>query len=698
MISCSSSHPMQQELAGANSLLNPGSAEGANREKSLSGRAVTAEVPSHAREGVFKATGYLLASVFNPFTKVISKTVTTVLSPSTEHPLVAAKKKMKESEEQRKFEALKTIYFRAYPQLESIRSQIESDLGKDDVKQAKLIRYLIRSEQSGDPNLRSLEAESHSLIKTLACEDFNDKYTLHNSLVRLGIAHSLSDEELGKISMELFATREKEIRRSAEQLEAIVHKFCYIFHQTNQSYPEMNRNILQNLREALHSPAYKALKEDTENPVILFLHRLAIAFWNDVKVLEAYKEFGQACLPDEPQEMKDGKELRRTLEASYAKVSPVFHTDHGFFNKLSYASTHPAQALGSMASEGGTMQAVASLMGKGTYDSHLKLQNNPSLQGTTHIVMENFGVKVNNCYGGTPNAGNNIISPEFEAACQAAENSQFARDPDPEIPNMVLYTNFQDIESTKGEGERSYSIMRLNKLFPLSFRGITLAKDSDFYMMRDFKKQPEKIIWKSSQDFADEMLYKLLNDACYTYEGRQGNHEGHGIYLPGNKFEWEPILKAILSKAQAHFERYETAQGEAAYKLCGAFQEYVYSMIQGYLEIKAAKELHEKGQTQHPFIMVIQACKENIDRGGAANTKYLNLRLDPNFKERAALITGVFQSRALSARDRVILENRLPQIMSFMEHVEPQNFKEDLMDLLKSFGFEIQKYKFVPAL
>lgn len=698
MISSNANHPVRQGLAGADSLLNPGSSDGANREKSLNGRSVTAEVPLQTNEGVLKATGNLLASVFNPFTKVIAKTVTTVLASSAEHPVVAAKAKMKESEEQRKFNALKSVYSQTFPKLGAIRAHIESDLAKEEVKQAKLIRYLIRKEMTRNPTVPSLDAETHDRIKTFVAEDFTDHLTLQNTLVRFGIGHSFSDTELETISMELLATREKEMTRSADQLEALIHKFCYIFNASNQTFPEMNRNILQNLREALNSPAYKALKEDPENPVILFLHRLSIAFWNDVKVLEAYKEFGEACLPDLPKEMKDGKDLRKTLEASYAKVSPVFHTDHGLLNKLSYASTHPAQALGSMASEGGTMQAVAWLMGKGTYDSHLKLQNNPSLQGTTHIAMENFAAKVNNCYGGTPNSGNNTISPEFEAACQAAENAQFAREPDPEIPNMVLYTNFQNIESSKGEGERSYSIMLLNKRFPLSFKGITLAKDSEFYLMPDVKTAPEKIFWESSKHFAEEMFDKLLNDACYTYEGRRGTHEGHGIYLPGNKSEWEPVLQAILSKAQAHFERYESTQGQAAYKLRGAFQEYVYSMIQGYIEVRVAKEIHQRGQAQHPFIMVIQACKENIDRGGAANTKYLNLRLDPNFQERAALITGVFQSRALSARDRVILKARLPQILSFIEHVEPKNFKEDLLDLLTSVGFEIQDYDFVPAL
>ena len=96
--------------------------------------------------------------------------------------------------------------------------------------------------------------------------------------------------------------------------------------------------------------------------------------------------------------------------------------------------------------------------------------------------------------------------------------------------------------------------------------------------------------------------------------------------------------------------------------------------------------------------MAISACKENIDRGGMENTKYMYTRLSENYEQRLSLILGVMHSRALSSRDRVILQSRMPQILSFMKATEPEDFRAQLMEFYQEMDYEVSSFDYQPAI
>ena len=223
------------------------------------------------------------------------------------------------------------------------------------------------------------------------------------------------------------------------------------------------------------------------------------------------------------------------------------------------------------------------------------------------------------------------------------------------------------------------------------------AKDSDFYLMPSYEKNPESIDWNGATSFGAKMLERMTHDACFSNTGRTGDPAGNGFYFPGKKEKWESVLKQIVLEASTHFAKHGNCEGEQAYKLKGAFQEYVYSMIQAYTELKLAKDVGNPST----LVMAIRACKENIDRGGAENAKYMYSRLpaDMPHKEKVALITGVLQSRALSARDRVILEKRLPQVLAFMEFVKPEEYQSESKQLMDKLDIKFAAAPvFTPAL
>ncbi|CUI16860.1 conserved hypothetical protein [Candidatus Protochlamydia naegleriophila] len=331
------------------------------------------------------------------------------------------------------------------------------------------------------------------------------------------------------------------------------------------------------------------------------------------------------------------------------------------------------------------------------YDSHGTLANNPSLQGVTTVDWETADgrecqVDVHNCYGGSPTVGDHEIAPEFEAVILAAENNQLAPEEgrDPSIPMMINYNNLQNLDKVHGEGARSRTIMLLNQKYPLSFRGTTFAKDSDFYMMRT----PESVVWTTPREFGDKMLGQLLK----SFDPQE---TGHGFYFHGSADRWQPIFEEVLSNATEHFEHFRESD-PAAYQamtpreLQGAYQEYAYSMLNSVIEMEAIQTMSGRGIDRFK-IMNVSACKENIDRGGMENTKYLYTRL-PETDQRLPLLMGAMHSRALSARDRVILKSRMPQILSFMETTGAETFRNNQMNLFRELGYGIQTASFRPSI
>ena len=189
---------------------------------------------------------------------------------------------------------------------------------------------------------------------------------------------------------------------------------------------DSNQQLISQLRKTLESPIYQALKEDFSQPSIHFFHRLASDIWNKAPSLDGYHQVGKSVLRELHQEeapQMSGQQLAAQLEASQKKMTKIHWSDQGI-SKLFYAITHPLQAMGGLASEGGIAREIPAMVGLDEYDSHGTLSNNPSLQGVTTLPWideegAEFECQVNNCYGGSPTIGDYHIAPEFEAAIQS---------------------------------------------------------------------------------------------------------------------------------------------------------------------------------------------------------------------------------------------------------------------------------------
>lgn len=503
----------------------------------------------------------------------------------------------------------------------------------------------------------------------------------------------------------------------------------------NKNPTKANREFIQNLRELIKDPVYQYLKEDSSQPAIHLIHRCVSDIWNKAPALSAYIEVGAEIIgmtlkPKEEhgktltaekqaEKSKSGKDIAELIEKSHKKVTSIYSTDHGIPAKAVYAATHLRQALGSMNSEG--EGSFAQFLSRGKYDSHGTLSNNPSLQGTTSLKWGEGDATINNCYGGSPTIGDDEIAPEFEALLQAAENEQL-KDPknrDSTIPMVVNYNNLQDLNKKTGENARSSAIMKLNEKYPLSFRGTTFSKDSALYMMN---KQKD-VVWESPKQFGPEMKKQL--EKCFD----DPKNVEHGFYFHGKKEDWSPIFNEVIDSAVKHFssrslakERNKIRQLEGQILEClgkqppdnegaalkkaelikekkvfqGAFQEYVYSMLNAVLEMESIKSLAEQG-IKDPKIMAISACKENIDRGGMENTKYMYLRLSKGERHRATKITTVAHLRAIAVRDRAILEKRMPQVLNFLKTTDPDDFNTSLGTLIEKLGYKASQMRFESA-
>ncbi len=95
---------------------------------------------------------------------------------------------------------------------------------------------------------------------------------------------------------------------------------------------------------------------------------------------------------------------------------------------------------------------------------------------------------------------------------------------------------------------------------------------------------------------------------------------------------------------------------------------------------------------------MIHACKECIDRGGVEGGKFIHLYQDEE-KYNKDLICGVVEGRALSVRNRVIIDHRQDSFFAAVEHIDTTQFKSDVKDLLKStLNSEVTAMKYVAAL
>jgi hypothetical protein len=616
--------------------------------------------------------------------------------------LTNASHEMKQTEEKNKHQSMKDVMIRELgedvftskmgnrPTIQDLKSQLD---GKDIIPnklERHLMRALARHGVEATPNIKQ---KLKSIISNIDLK----QGSLEEQLTKLvgsnpGLNSALSGElpkiveSLNKEIKALDSSEAKE--KAAKQLSSNINEMiATLKNSAGKSSGVVNKEFNVQLRKALRSDAYQALKEDPNNASVKLLHSLGSSTWNDVKSLDAYEKMGKTITGEE-KVGSTGGEVSKHIKDQHSKISKKLYTDHGLINKIVYGITHPYQVMGSLASEGGIPRQIVSYLGKGVYDPHGQLSNNPSIQGTTTVKSGEDEFAIQNCYGGSPTIGDDEIAPEFHALIQAAENNQFTDDPDNTIPSMIYYTNLQNLDNTKGEGARSRTIMRLNDQYPLSFTGMTLSKDSATYLMKDLRKDTTPATPEGVKEFGATFLKRLSEGV-----GKPAN----GFYFRGKKEKWDPVFEKIINNANTYFEQEAVLAEKTRYEVQGAYQEYVYSMIQAYQEAKLGKDLTKKGLT-HPTITTISACKENIDRGGMHNMKTAYLRLNKDVENRSDLLVGMTFGRALSARDRVILEKRMDQVLSLMKSIEPDEFLAEQKRLLKDLDIDIDDYQYTPKL
>lgn len=460
---------------------------------------------------------------------------------------------------------------------------------------------------------------------------------------------------------------------------------------------QANRSFIETYRKLLGHPVYQSLKMTDLQPFVALLHDFAIAIWNDVHILDEYRAVGRAIIVDGNLEYEEidtnepygaNAMLSDKLKASQEVVADCHYDNDRLISKIAYAAMHFWQVMGTLASEGGMARHIPALFGVDQYDSHGTLSNNPSIQGTSTWKGPEIEGRVNNCYGGSPTIGDHQIAPEFMALLQAVENNLSAPEKRrrQKVPSKVIFNSLQNIDKVHGEGPRSRTIMLLNEAYPLSFTGVILAKDAPLYLM----KSSEDIIWENSRQFGTVFKEKLMQGVNAPDE------TGHGFYFFGSPQKWEALFDKIINRVNGQFsENHHGLSLQKKRNLQAAYQDYVYSLLIAAIECQQIHTLNLSG-IENPLITEITACKENIDRGGMENTKYMYLRLplvDEEDKhlsaaEQLEYLVGIMNSRSISARNRAILRDRMPQILAFIEVVSPESFNQTLTDLLADLKLE----------
>ncbi|MBA2369407.1 MAG: hypothetical protein H0V82_10355 [Candidatus Protochlamydia sp.] len=637
----------------------------------------------------------LAAGILNGIIKLKEKYVITY-SPGKILPSI---RKMKQKEEQDKFKTMQNVLKdHAFDSLigltpgqaaKRLTVNLKSKLENSGYSPNKASRLLLRSMSRTDPFNPIWNTVFKEVIQYC---DFSNEAGIDDFIDRMSVYPELAPH-IRSIDWQALIKKvnkhqidPQKIDQEIQNFEGLMGTLLAQLQMGSGNAPTENPLFIATLRKALNTPIYQNIKEDPSDLNVKLLHRFAVDMWNKAPSMEAYSDLGASIMDQmeglNPNQTKNEVILAEQLKASHTKMEKLHYAAHGLSGIL-YAITHPLQILGALASEGGIARHVPGMFGLDAYDSHGTLANNPSLQGISEVKQgDRLLGKIHNCYGGSPTIGDHKIAPEFEAVLLAAENNQFALpvDRDENIPMIVNYNNLQNLDKKHGEGPRTRTIMLCNFKYPLSFRGTTFSKDSDMHL------KPTDELWQNPADFGAKFMHELVRSFNPL-------EKGHGFYFHGPLERWRPAFEGAIATTTAHFEKLERENPDiynslSPKELQGAYQERVYSFLNSVIEMESVKSLSERGVRDF-IIMVLTACKENIDRGGMENMKYLFTRLPETLTPHdwTALLMGAMHSRALSARDRVILKSRMPQILNFIKTTKPSEFRAEMGDLFNQLGY-----------
>jgi hypothetical protein len=533
-----------------------------------------------------------------------------------------------------------------------------------------------------------------------------------SALVKLLKVNGLEEKTAKKIAKEIIsemAPSNWKPETHAKELAAHTDKIVQLLSKkdpTDKQLESINKEIIFTLRKAFQCPAYQALKECEDNPAIHYLHEVNLAMYTDVHLISAYTKGTLA-----KEIVKDASGNDRVFKEGHQMGDAVNDMrksavkDRGLFSShscLAYVKKHFKQFFGAF-----TSQKVGSVLGD--YDPRGDLENNAGAMYKEKLSVKGKDASVLEIRTPSPTIGNKV-TPEIRAALQAMENQRVFElkqkgqteqtvlsKPEGVVggaklkvggrPTCWFYTNLQEMTNEwNGEGDRSKAIMKLNQEFPLSFRGITLSKDSKYFkdgigdggskMWEKVDTPDNKSLKREGVDeFVQELTEALSHDSHFTLQNRtESKNHGHGLYFPTEKQEMAPVLKAIAEESGELLKELipegGSLSGKDAWYAKAAVKEFAYDAIQRYF---INKELVAREAEELPMNVVSSSdCKEHVDRGQAETVKKMWMHSAGDEK----LLATIINMPALMGRYRVILEDRIQPLVGVMNLVGRQQAKE----------------------
>lgn len=505
----------------------------------------------------------------------------------------------------------------------------------------------------------------------------------------IGADSSISKKDAEKIASEVLKEATMPLSNLDQHARELVgtaqeiHKLLTGDIPTNE-LPKANFKVKELLRSAFENKAYQALKECEDNPTIRYLHEVNLSMYTETPLLSAYlpDENGESGLGEQMYQfaVKNDVVLDETKPGTFLEeMRDKAVSEGGLFSShtcMKYVKEHFTQFFGAVKS----MKMGAAF---GDYDPAGKLGNNVGALSTETFTVNGKKASVVDVRTPSPTIGNHA-SPEFKAGLQAIENQRISilsGGEDYGRPNMYLYTNNQDITGDgNGENQRSLAIMKLNDEFPMSFRGNTLSKDSDYFldglghgkeMWNTIEQKNEKFSLSNVGDFVAEMKEVFKDENHFSLENRtKTEHKGAGLYFHTRNGEERAGVEAMLdeiAEATGAFLREKLADGKSytgkdAWQLKSAAKAFAYAAIQGKqrnLELVA----QEKQGIKEPKAITTSACKEDIDRGFTDHIIRMWLRGKANVET----LIKVINMPALMARYRVILGDRIQPFVALAD-------------------------------
>lgn len=510
------------------------------------------------------------------------------------------------------------------------------------------------------------------------------------------LARKLSEEGIldKKTSKNVAKSVCKEYQASLKNVETEARKLSLKTQELNRllntepkdgDLKRVNEKVITLLREAFETKAYQTLKECEDNPTIHYLHEINLSMYTKVPLLDAYvsSEEGNPSLGDRLVERHGNKRLGQQIQ----EVRDDAIENRGLFSShscMKYILNHFEQFWGAF-----TSQKIGAPLG--TYDPHGTLGNNAGALYEETLDINGKEGKALDVRTPSPTVDDKV-SGEFKAGLQAIQNQRIAELIGEEgygRPNCWVYTNYQDItDYWNGEHGRSKAIMKLNDEFPLSFKGITLSKDSDYFKEGIGHGEGDKL-WEhldpnmtfnkdAVDEFVDEMKAMLTDDSHFTLSNRTKD-KGEKLYFPAKteqeitdykrELERIAVLTGDFMKKVVGDNNF---QGKEAWLVKAAGKEFAWAAIQKLIVAKELQNLETQGIT--PSVITTSACKEDIDRGFSDHIKRMFMLGAGDEK----FLAKIVNMPALMARYRVILNDRIQPLIGVVTHVDRDLAKDYL--------------------